>query len=306
MLTDLAVCIKCPEDQWSSYKHERCFPRFTEFLSNDDSLGAIFTAISTCCCLVTISVLCLFVRYHDTPIVKANNRELSYLLLLSLMLCFLSSLIFIGRPTAVTCMLRQVVFSTVFCFCIACVLAKSITVVIAFNATKPESKLRKWMGPRTAAYVLLLSLVIQVLIDAIWLATAPPFVEKNMKSTKDKIVIECNEGSGIMFYCMLGYLGVLGNICFIVAFLARKLPDSFNEAKYITFSMLSFISVWVSFVPAYLSAKGIYSVAVEIFAILSSSAGLLCCIFLPKCYIILLKPDMNTRAYLMQRGNIPS
>ncbi|XP_006009625.1 extracellular calcium-sensing receptor-like [Latimeria chalumnae] len=300
--TDSSECMKCPDDHWSNERQDTCIPKPTEFLSYEDSMGTTLAAISIFCAVISVTVLYIFITYRDTPIVKANNRELSYFLLLALVLCFLCSLIFIGKPQTWTCMLRQTAFGIIFALCVSCVLAKTIMVVIAFNATKPNSNLRKWVGTKVPNTVAFICTIIQVIICISWLAISPPFPEQNMTSQTGMIIIECNEGSTIAFWCVLGYMGLLAVISFVVAFLARNLPDSFNEAKFITFSMLVFVSVWLAFIPAYLSTRGKYMVAVEIFAILASGAGLLTCIFSPKCYVIILRPDMNTKEHLMGRG----
>ncbi|XP_064419115.1 vomeronasal type-2 receptor 26-like [Latimeria chalumnae] len=297
--TDSTECLKCPDDHWSNEKQDACIEKTIEFLSYQESLGAALATISIFCATIPAVVLAIFIKYQETPIVKANNRELSYFLLSALMLGFLCSLMFIGKPRRATCILRQTAFGVIFAFSVSCVLAKTIMVVIAFKATKPNSNLRKWVGPKLPNSIVLACTVIQVVICVAWLVGSPPFPIDNMKSQVGVIIIECSEGSPIAFWCVLGYMGLLAIISFIVAFLARNLPDSFNEAKFITFSMLVFVSVWLAFIPAYLSTRGKYMVAVEIFAILASSAGPLVCIFFPKCYIILLKPDMNTKDYLM-------
>uniref|UniRef100_H2ZW88 G-protein coupled receptors family 3 profile domain-containing protein n=1 Tax=Latimeria chalumnae TaxID=7897 RepID=H2ZW88_LATCH len=297
--TDSSDRQQCPHNHWSNDRRDKCIPKTIEFLSFKEPLGVILSCISIISSLIPAAILYTFVRYRDTPIVKGNNRELSYLLLLALMLCFLCCLIFIGQPMMVNCILRQTAFGIVFTFSVSCVLAKTIMVIIAFKATNPNSNLKKWLGPKLPNTIVFICTLFQVVICIAWLTSSPPFPEKNMNSKPGMIIIECNEGSTAAFWCMLGYMGLLAIVSFIVAFLAQNLPGSFNEAKFITFSMLVFVSIWLSFIPAYLSTKGKYMVAAEIFAMLASSAGLLSCIFFPKCYIIVLRPDINTRENLM-------
>ncbi|XP_029435585.1 extracellular calcium-sensing receptor-like [Rhinatrema bivittatum] len=301
-VVDSTICWQCASDQWPNERRSECVPKRIEYLSYQEVMGIILAVVAISFFIITAAILCVFIKYRDTPIAKANNRELSFLLLGALTLSFLCSLLFIGDPQQITCLLRQPAFGTIFVLCVACVLAKTIMVVIAFNATKPNSNLRGWVGPRVPIVTVSACTFIQVLICVTWLLICPPFPEKNMKLKTGIIIWQCNECSDVAFWCMLGYMGLLACVSFLVAFLARKLPDSFNEAKWITFSMLVFLSVWLSFIPGYLSTQGKNTVAVEVFGIISSSAGILICIFLPKCYIILLRPDMNTREQLLGKG----
>ncbi|XP_028641315.1 vomeronasal type-2 receptor 116-like [Grammomys surdaster] len=292
--TDVDQCMPCLDHQYANKAQDHCLQKSMTFLDYEDPMGIGLSCIALCFSALSSLVLGIFLKQKNTPIVKANNRTLSYILLVALNFCFLCSFLFIGHPNTATCILQQTTFGVVFTVAVSTVLAKTITVVLAFKVTAPGRRIRWLLVTRAPNFIVPICTLIQIILCGVWLGNSPPFIDTDTHSEHEHIIIMCNKGSVTAFYCVLGYLGALALGSFTMAFLARNLPDTFNEAKFLTFSMLVFCSVWITFLPVYHSTKGKVMVAVEVFSILVSSAGLLGCIFAPKCYIILLRPQRNS------------
>ena len=150
-----------------------------------------------------------------------------------------------------------------FTVAVSTILAKTITVVLAYKVTAPGRRIRWLLVTRAPNIIVPICTFMQIILCGVWLGKSPPFIDTDAHSEREHIIILCNKGSVTTFYCVLGYLGALALGSFTVAFLARNLPDTFNEAKFLTFSMLVFCSVWVTFLPVYHSTKGKVTVTVE-------------------------------------------
>uniref|UniRef100_A0A3Q3VSD9 G-protein coupled receptors family 3 profile domain-containing protein n=1 Tax=Mola mola TaxID=94237 RepID=A0A3Q3VSD9_MOLML len=282
-------CILCGVDDWSNDAHDACVPKIIEFLAFGEPLGITLIVISAFGALVTISVV--FIMNVGTPLVKANDALLSFSLLFSLVVTFLCSIFFLGQPQNWSCMTSQVALALGFAFCLSSIMSGYTLLPHCVCVTNPEVDTLTCAHQRAIAAV---ATLIQGIACGVWLIMLPPHSIKNTSAKNIKIILECDEGSVVFICCIFSYDILLALLAFIFAFIARKLEDNFSEGKCITFGMLVFFIVWISFVPAYLSTRGKFMVAVQIFAILASSFGLLTCIFLPKCYILLVKPECNT------------
>ncbi|CAN2390173.1 vomeronasal type-2 receptor [Pristimantis euphronides] len=177
--TDSLTCQRCPEDQWPNDMNQ-CLPKLIEVLSYKDDVTVLLVSIISVLPFVkSLLILGIFILFRDTPVVRANNQTLSFVLLASIMLSFLCVFLFLGRPTHVTCMLRQTFFGIIFSVAISSILAKTILVYMAFKATKPGSSWRKFIGVNITNGLVFFCSFLQVLLSIIWLSTSPPFPEMN-------------------------------------------------------------------------------------------------------------------------------
>ncbi|KAM9813212.1 vomeronasal type-2 receptor 1 isoform 1-T1 [Syngnathus typhle] len=339
-MTNARECVLCGGDHWSNDAHDACVPKIIEFLAFGEPLGITLIVISAFGALVTFAIAVVFVVHFGTPLVKANDALLSFSLLFSLMVTFLCSIVFLGEPQNWSCMTSQVALALGFALCLSSLMGKAALLMLRAQAIKAARAKAKAAakaakaaaeaaansgGPDVIAsnttnlnslaarvkpdiltfahqrVIAAVATLVQALACTVWLIVLPPYPMKNTSAQNIKIILECNEGSVVFICCIFAYDILLALLAFIFAFLARKLEDHFSEAKCVTFGMLVFFIVWISFVPAYLSTRGKFMVAVQIFAILASSFGLLTCIFLPKCYILLLKPERNTEEMMRPR-----
>ncbi|OBS79872.1 hypothetical protein A6R68_21928, partial [Neotoma lepida] len=198
--TDMDYCVRCPESHYANREQKQCLQKAVTFLAYEDPLGKAITCLSLGFSALTAGVLGVFVKYHYTPIVKANNQALTYILLITLIFCFLCPLLFIGHPNTATCILQQSTFAILFTLALSTVLAKSIIVVLAFRITVP-GRLTRWiMTSRAPNFIIPVCTLIQLVLCGIWLSISTPFVESDAYSEHDHIIVICNKGSIIAFY----------------------------------------------------------------------------------------------------------
>ncbi|XP_039874441.1 G-protein coupled receptor family C group 6 member A-like [Simochromis diagramma] len=288
---DSETCHPCKENYYSKNTSSVCLPRKTDFLKWGDVYLIVLLSFTSLGAVLTIVVGIIFLAHWNTPVVRSSVGPISIILLLSLMITFTSVILFGGPPNSYQCQARQVVFGLSFTLCVSCIMVKSFKIVLAFEFDPViQSVLKKLYKPYLIIAVCMAG---QVVIVTMWLVHGPPYIDSEITQDNMKLMF-CNEKLIPAFGAMLVYIGLLALICFGVAFKGRKLPDSYNDAKFITFAMLIYFISWIMFGPVYVNVTGKYLPAVEMIVILISCYGILFCQFFTKCYIILCKKEANT------------
>ncbi|XP_037639849.1 G-protein coupled receptor family C group 6 member A [Sebastes umbrosus] len=290
--TDMDQCLSCDiEKEWSPEGSYNCTAKANIFFSWQNGFAVVLLTFSALGILLALLVSALFLHQRDTPVVKAAGGPLSQVILFSLVISNISAVLFVGQPNDYQCNARQVLFGISFTLCVSCILVKTLQILLAFRLDPGlQLVLRRLYQPYV---VVSICVALQVATCICWLVIKNPF--KDTTNNPTTVLHYCHEGSYLAFGVMLGYIAVLALVCFICAYKGRKLPQQYNEAKFITFSMLLYLISWMLFVPVYVSTTGVYLQAVEMVVILISNYGILSCHFFPKCYIILFKKEQNTK-----------
>ncbi|XP_030623616.1 taste receptor type 1 member 1 [Chanos chanos] len=291
-------CQPCELDEWAPAKSESCLNRTLLYLPWEAPLSVTLLTLLALTLLLTVTTALIFLRNLGTPVVKSAGGRTCLLMLLSLTMATCSPLCHFGMPTHLSCVLKQPLFIFSVTICLSCVTVRSFQVVCIFKwSSKLPRAYETWAKNKGPEIFIAVTSLSEFLISLLRIALDPPYPSLDHDFYHDSTVVECSKTMSLGAAVELIYVVVLSALCFCLSYLGKDLPANYNEAKCITFSLMIYIVSWISYFTFYSIDRGTYTMALNVAAILFSVLGMLGGYFLPKVYIIILKPQMNTTAH---------
>ncbi|KAM4601784.1 glutamate receptor, metabotropic 8b [Polymixia lowei] len=297
------TCELCPYEQRPDQNRTGCRPIPIIKLEWHSPWAAVPVFISVLGIVATTFVIVTFMRYNDTPIVRASGREMSYVLLTGIFLCYVITFPMIAAPDAVVCSFRRIFLGLGMCFSYAALLTKTNRIHRIFEQGKKAVTAPRFISPASQLVITFSLISAQLLGVLAWFAADPPhtFVDYGEQRTQDpgnaRGVLKCDI-SDLSLICSLGYSILLMVTCTVYAIKTRGVPETFNEAKPIGFTMYTTCIIWLAFIPIFFgtaqSAERMYIQTATLTVSLSLSASVsLGMLYMPKVYIILFHPEQN-------------
>ncbi|XP_061663914.1 glutamate receptor, metabotropic 8a isoform X1 [Syngnathoides biaculeatus] len=297
------MCELCPYEMRPDVNRTGCVPIPIIKLEWHSLWAVVPVFLSMLGIVATSFVIVTFVRYNDTPIVRASGREMSYVLLTGIFLCYAITFPMIAAPDVGVCSFRRIFLGLGMCFSYAALLTKTNRIHRIFEQGKKSVTAPRFISPASQLVITFSLISVQLLGVFVWFVVDPPHtvVDYGEQRTQDpraaRGVLKCDI-SDLSLICSLGYSILLMVTCTVYAIKTRGVPETFNEAKPIGFTMYTTCIIWLAFIPIFFgtsqSAERMYIQTTTLTISLSLSASVsLGMLYMPKVYIILLHPEQN-------------
>uniref|UniRef100_A0A673BX73 Metabotropic glutamate receptor 5 n=1 Tax=Sphaeramia orbicularis TaxID=375764 RepID=A0A673BX73_9TELE len=291
---DEYTCRACDLGSWPTDDLTGCDPIPVEYLRWGDPEPIAAVVFACLGLMATFFVTAVFIRFRDTPVVKSSSRELCYIILAGICLGYLCTFSLIAKPHVIHCYLQRLGIGLSPAMSYSALVTKTnrIARILAGSKKKICTKKPRFMSACAQLIIAFLLILLQLGIIVALFLMEPPEVIHDYPSIRQVNLI-CNT-TNLGVVAPLGYNGLLILSCTFYAFKTRNVPANFNEAKYIAFTMYTTCIIWLAFVPIYFGSN--YKIITMCFSVSLSATVALCCMFVPKVYIILAKPERNVRS----------
>ncbi|XP_072317950.1 metabotropic glutamate receptor 4-like [Eucyclogobius newberryi] len=300
---DTYTCKMCRFDLRPNENHTGCVPIPIVKLEWSSPWAVIPVLIAVVGIMATLFVVATFIRYNDTPIVKASGRELSYVLLTGIFLCYATTFLMISSPDVGICSLRRIFLGLGMSISYAALLTKTNRIYRIFEQGTMSVSAPRFISPASQLVITFTLASVQLIGVCIWFAMDPSKAiidyedQRTSNPTMARGVLKCDI-SDLSLICLLGYSMLLMVTCTVYAIKTRGVPETFNEAKPIGFTMYTTCIIWLAFIPIFFGTSQsteklcIQTTTLTISVSLSASVSL-GLLYMPKVYVVLFHPEQN-------------
>ncbi|CAG0920660.1 unnamed protein product [Notodromas monacha] len=302
---DNDTCVPCQLGWMPDENSVFCIKLVPEYMTWDSLWAIIPITFASLGIIFTVLTLAVFVRYNRTPIIMASSRELCYVLLSGILICYLMSFVILSKPSTTTCTLQRIGLGVGLCTCYSAIFTKTNRISRIFNQSIKSIKRPSYTSPKSQIVICLGIVSVQLIGCIAWLIIEKPSV-REIYPVRIQSVLSCGVSTFSVMMSLV-YNMILIVLCTLYAVKTRRIPENFNEAKYIGFTMYSTCIVWLAFVPIYFGTNNDYKMQIASLCMcLSISATVaLVCLFCPKLYIVFFQPYKNVRQGAQVSNDFP-
>ncbi|XP_075039846.1 metabotropic glutamate receptor 7 [Mixophyes fleayi] len=303
-LLDEVTCFRCAFNMRPNQNRTGCDPIPIIKLEWHSPWAVIPVFLAMLGIIATIFVMATFIRYNDTPIVRASGRELSYVLLTGIFLCYIITFLMIAKPDLAVCSFRRIFLGLGMCISYAALLTKTNRIYRIFEQGQKSVTAPRLISPTSQLAITSSLISVQLLGVFIWFGVNPPNIIIDygtdiVDPEQRRGVLKCDI-TDLQIICSLGYSILLMVTCTVYAIKTRGVPENFNEAKPIGFTMYTTCIVWLAFIPIFFgtsqSAEKLYIQTTTLTISMNLSASVaLGMLYMPKVYIIIFHPELNVQ-----------
>uniref|UniRef100_A0A8C0XEI5 Taste receptor type 1 member 2 n=1 Tax=Castor canadensis TaxID=51338 RepID=A0A8C0XEI5_CASCN len=292
-------CQPCPSASWSHKNAISCFKRHLAFLEWQEVPTIIVVILAVLGFLSTLTILVIFWRHYQTPMVRSAGGPMCFLMLTPLLLVFGMVPVYVGPPTVFTCICRQAFFTLCFTICISCIAVRSFQIVYIFKMARRLPRAYgfwvRYHGPYV--FVALMTAIKAAIIAGNMLTTTINPIGRTDPEDPNILILSChpNYRNGLLFNTSMDLL--LSMVGFSFAYMGKELPTNYNEAKFITLSMTFSFTSSISLCTFMSVHDGVLVTIMDLLVTVLNFLAISLGYFGPKCYMILFCPERNTPAY---------
>ncbi|XP_014609016.1 PREDICTED: metabotropic glutamate receptor [Polistes canadensis] len=297
------TCMDCGPGSWPHADKRGCYNLPVKHIKWSSAFAIAPAVISCLGIAATLAVACLLFQHRDTPVVRASGRELTVVLLAGVLVCYLNTFLLLVRPTTVTCVLQRFGVGVSFSAVYGALLTKTNRIARIFDAASRSAVRPRYISPTSQVCIAAALIAFQIVLTLIWMVVEPPGTRYYYPDRK-QVILKCNIQDMSFLFSQL-YNAILILVSTVYAVKTRKIPENFNESKFIGFTMYTTCIIWLGFVPIYFGTGNAHETQITTLcvAISLSASVTLVCLYAPKVYIIVFQPDKNIRGKICIKSN---
>ncbi len=293
-MLDEFACQECDEGFWPNKNLTGCEQLPLTHLKWTDVASILALLVSFFGILTTTFITYVFIIYSNTCIVKSTTKELSYIILAGIYLCYFMTIPLVIKPTIPTCYMYRVLPGLSLSLIYGSLITKTNRIARILARSKKRIITKKLRFMSLTAQIVITCIIISVECGLIAFSFVVEPCNTVVNYPKKNIArLECSN-SALSILMPIGYNMLLVVLCTLYAVKTRNLPENFNEAKFIGFSMYTTCVIWIAFIPLYFGSD--FKVITICLSTSFSASVILVFLFIPKVYMILFKPEKNQRA----------